>query len=79
MIKKEYIPFTVYDRSRLFPDAQFNGPAIIEERESTIVVGEDATIRVDDFGFIWIDIIKGSGTDSNDKDYADQDVKGGQN
>jgi N-methylhydantoinase A len=58
IIKKEYIPFTVYDRSKLFPDAKFNGPAIIEERESTIVMGEDAKARVDEFGFIWIDIIK---------------------
>ncbi len=64
VIKKEYIPFTVYDRSKLFPDARFNGPAIIEERESTIVVGEDAAIRVDDFGFIWIDIIKANSQNS---------------
>ncbi len=56
MIKKDYIPFTVYDRSKLFPDAEFKGPAIIEERESTIVIGEDAKVRVDEFGFIWIQI-----------------------
>ncbi|MCK5838177.1 MAG: hypothetical protein KAH09_13005, partial [Desulfobacula sp.] len=56
VIKKDYIPFTVYDRSKLFPDAQFNGPAIIEERESTIVIGEDAKAKVDEFGFVWIQI-----------------------
>jgi len=56
LIKKDYIPFTVYDRSKLFPDAEFKGPAIIEERESTIVIGEDAKVRVDEFGFIWIQI-----------------------
>ena len=61
VIKKDYIPFTVYDRSKLFPDAQLEGPAIIEERESTIVIGEDGTARVDDFGFIWIDINKSYG------------------
>jgi len=54
IIQKEYIPFTVYDRSKLFPDAKIPGPAIIEERESTIVMGEDANARVDEFGFIWI-------------------------
>jgi N-methylhydantoinase A len=32
------------------------GPAIVEEKESTIVVGEDAVARVDEFGFVWIDI-----------------------
>jgi N-methylhydantoinase A len=57
--KKDYIPYTVYDRSKLFPEAVFTGPAIIEERESTIVLGEDARIRVDDFGFIWVQLIQG--------------------
>ena len=65
VIKKDYIPFTVYDRSKLFPDAQFKGPAIIEERESTIVIGEDTKVRVDEFGFIWIDIIKADGPKAN--------------
>jgi N-methylhydantoinase A len=32
------------------------GPAIIEEKESTIVIGEDARARVDEYGFVWIDI-----------------------
>ncbi len=56
IIEKDYLAFTVYDRSKLFPNAEFNGPAIIEERESTIVIGEDAKVRVDEFGFIWIKI-----------------------
>jgi len=53
-IKKDYIPFTVYDRSKLFANAKIPGPAIVEERESTIVIGEDATAEVETFGFIWI-------------------------
>lgn len=61
IIQKDYIPFTVYDRSKLFPDATLSGPAIIEERESTIVLGEDATARVDEFGFIWIQLIQSGG------------------
>ena len=61
VIKKEYIPFTVYDRSKLFANAQFEGPAIIEERESTIVIGEDAAARVDEFGFIWIQLAQSDG------------------
>lgn len=55
-IKRDYIPFKVYDRYRLFPGVEFNGPAIIEERESTVIAGEDASIRVDEYGFLWIDI-----------------------
>jgi N-methylhydantoinase A len=54
LLKKDYIDFTVYDRPALFPGAVIPGPAILEERESTIVVGEDAEARVDDFGFVWI-------------------------
>jgi N-methylhydantoinase A/oxoprolinase/acetone carboxylase beta subunit len=54
----DFIPFTVYDRYRLFPGARFSGPAIIEEKESTFVVGEDAWVTVDDFGFLWVDLAK---------------------
>ena len=63
IIKKEYIPFTVYDRSKLFAHAEFEGPAIIEERESTIVIGEDTKARVDEFGFIWVQIVPSGGPD----------------
>jgi N-methylhydantoinase A/oxoprolinase/acetone carboxylase beta subunit len=52
----DFISYTVYDRYRLFPKAMFKGPAIIEEKESTLVVGEDGSIRVDDFGFLWINL-----------------------
>lgn len=55
-IAKDFTPYTIYDRYKLFPDAEFHGPAIIEERESTVIVGEDASISVDDLGFLWIDL-----------------------
>jgi len=58
LIRKAYIPFTVYDRLKLFPGAQMDGPAIIEEKESTIVVGEDAKASVDEYGFVRIDIMQ---------------------
>ncbi|MBU1696816.1 MAG: hydantoinase/oxoprolinase family protein, partial [Proteobacteria bacterium] len=66
VIQKDYIPFTVYDRSKLFPKASISGPAIIEERESTIIIGEDAKAQVDNFGFVWISLIK-LGEMKNDK------------
>ena len=40
----------VYDRYRLGPGATFAGPAIVEERESTTVIGPGATVSVDDQG-----------------------------
>ncbi|MBP1748305.1 MAG: methylhydantoinase [Deltaproteobacteria bacterium] len=55
-LSKDFIPFTVYDRYNLFPSAQFPGPAIIEEKESTLIVGEGSHVSVDDYGFLWIDI-----------------------
>jgi N-methylhydantoinase A/oxoprolinase/acetone carboxylase beta subunit len=55
-IAGDFIPFTVYDRYKLFPGAGFQGPAIVEERESTVIVGEDASVLVDEFGFLWIDL-----------------------
>jgi len=56
LTQKKFLPHDVYDRMKLFPGAAIQGPAIIEERESTIVVGEDASCAVDSYGFVWIDI-----------------------
>jgi N-methylhydantoinase A len=53
---EDFIPYTVYDRYKLFPNAEFKGPAIIEERESTVVIGEDASVFADDYGFLWIEL-----------------------
>jgi len=56
LLKKDFILYTVYDRYKLFPGAQIKGPAIVEEKESTTIVGEDAEIKVDEYGFLWIEI-----------------------
>ena len=55
-IARDFIPYTVYDRYKLFPTATFRGPAIIEEKESTVIVGEEARVSTDEFGFLWIDL-----------------------
>jgi N-methylhydantoinase A len=44
----EHRPTRVYDRYALAPGAGLEGPAIIEERESTTVVGIGARITVDE-------------------------------
>jgi N-methylhydantoinase A len=56
LVRKEFLPFTVYDRFKLFSGAVMKGPAIIEEKESTIIVGEDAHAGVDEYGFVWIEL-----------------------
>jgi N-methylhydantoinase A len=42
-----FAPCAVYDRYSLSVGSQLAGPAVIEERESTIVVGPDARVSVD--------------------------------
>lgn len=43
----DYIATDVYDRTRLQPGASLSGPAIIEEKDTTIIVPPNATARVD--------------------------------
>jgi N-methylhydantoinase A/oxoprolinase/acetone carboxylase beta subunit len=57
-IARDFIAHAVYDRYKLAPGAEIAGPAIFEERESTVIVGEGARSRVDEFGFLWIDLPK---------------------
>ena len=52
--RKEFVPHTVYDRYRLPPEAPLPGPCIIEERESTVIIGADAGACLDEYGFLWI-------------------------
>ena len=41
------LPSPVYDRYALRPGMEFAGPALVEERESTCVVGPETRIAVD--------------------------------
>jgi N-methylhydantoinase A len=43
-----YAATSVFDRYRLGPGVEFEGPAIVEERESTVIVGPGAQCHVDD-------------------------------
>ena len=43
-----YVDTAVYDRYGLSPGASFSGPAIIEERESTVIVGPEGRFRIDE-------------------------------
>lgn len=51
-----YVETDVYDRYRLSPGDAFEGPAVVEERESTMVVGPDARVRVDEVGNLVVDV-----------------------
>ena len=47
--KGSYVETPVYDRYSLVPGASFSGPAIVEERESTLIVSARGHARVDDY------------------------------
>ncbi len=42
-----FVETPVYDRYLLKPDLEFDGPAIVEERESTVIVGPGSKCRID--------------------------------
>jgi N-methylhydantoinase A len=44
---QDFVDTPVYDRYALRPGAELTGPAIVEERESTAVLGPGARCRVD--------------------------------
>ena len=44
----------IYDRYALSEGARLQGPAVIEEHESTVVVGPDAAIKVDKNCNLWV-------------------------
>jgi len=51
-----FVACPVYSRYALAEGAELRGPAVIEERESTVVVGPDAHLRVDKYLNLIIDI-----------------------
>ena len=46
--RADYLDTAVYDRYGLKPGMQFAGPAIVEERESTLIIGTHGKARVDE-------------------------------
>jgi N-methylhydantoinase A len=55
----DYVPTDVFDRYLLTPGDALVGPAIVEERESTLVVGPGARVTVDPHGMLVVELPKG--------------------
>ena len=51
-----FVSCPIYDRLALPPGQQLDGPAVIEERESTVIIGPGGTLRVDDYGNLLADL-----------------------
>ena len=59
-----FAPCDVYNRYALAPGDRFRGPAVVEERESTTVIGPDSSVEVDQFLNLVIDIDPPAGVTS---------------
>jgi N-methylhydantoinase A len=53
---KGFVETPVYDRYSIASGATFDGPAIVEERESTVVVGPGGKCRLDDHGNLIVEL-----------------------
>jgi N-methylhydantoinase A len=51
-----FVEADVLDRYRLGPGTEFDGPAVVEERESTMIIGPGAHARVDRFGNLEVEV-----------------------
>ncbi len=58
--ERGYVGAKVYDRYALRPGDGFQGPAIVEERESTAVIGPGDQVRVDQYLNLVIDVAPAS-------------------
>ena len=56
LARRGFVDAPIYDRYRLVPGASLTGPAIIEERESTVVVPDGAAVSVDHYRNLLIEL-----------------------
>ncbi len=52
-----FVDVAVFDRYQLAPGTELAGPAVIEERECTIIAGPHSHIRVDAHGNLFLDLV----------------------
>ncbi len=70
-----FVETPIYDRYRMRPGLQFTGPAIIEERESTVIVGPGSDCQIDEHYNLVITMagnqtLRGAQTESEGEDGA---------
>jgi N-methylhydantoinase A len=57
MGEKSYEDIPVYSRYLLKPNDTFDGPCVIEEMESTVIIGKNSKIKMDSYKNIVIDLL----------------------
>lgn len=55
-LDRRFVEHAVYERQALAVSALVLGPAIVEERESTLVIGRGAQATVDDYGNLLVEV-----------------------
>ena len=60
----DFVAHDVYDRYALPAGFAFDGPAIVEERESTTIIGAGGSAVVDEYGLLRIEVGGGTGARS---------------
>jgi N-methylhydantoinase A len=50
-----YVDCAIYDRYKLGAGAQIEGPAVVEEFDSTVVIHPEYAANVDKYGNLWIE------------------------
>ncbi|MEM8857282.1 MAG: hypothetical protein AAGD96_03125 [Chloroflexota bacterium] len=57
---KGFVDTAIYDRYKMKPGMTFEGPAIVEERESTVIVGPGATCSIDEHHNLIVEMPEGN-------------------
>ncbi len=52
----DYVETAVFDRAQLRPGETFNGPAVVEESESTLIIGPGSKVTVDKDGNLLVEL-----------------------
>lgn len=69
-----FVPCEVYDRYALTAGTRLRGPAIVEERESTVVVGFDASISIDQHLNLIVEIDAEEDAEATREQWSDSSV-----
>jgi N-methylhydantoinase A len=51
-----YVETPVFDRYRLTAGTAFDGPAVLEERECTVIAGPSCRVRIDPYANLFLDL-----------------------
>ncbi|MEC8134854.1 MAG: hydantoinase/oxoprolinase family protein, partial [Pseudomonadota bacterium] len=57
-----FLDHAVYERGHLSPGFECSGPVIVQENESTTIIGSDGQLKVDAYGSLLVELAGRGGT-----------------